>query len=144
MSHTLHDQLPRNKVHIVEQVTLLDSLRKRCHFVEKAVQHIGLQNTNVVWARAEEAGQSQQHREVRIVMLQTHHLFASFPVLYSAGLTCYLTKHDAMSLSTEQQTSSVVPLPACWAAVWCEASLQCTSSPCNVAYTRVLSISCSS
>ncbi|DBA96341.1 TPA: hypothetical protein ACH3X3_002516 [Trebouxia sp. C0006] len=46
------------------QVTLLDSLRKRCIFVEKAIKEVGVQNTNVVWARAEEAGQSQQHREV--------------------------------------------------------------------------------
>lgn len=54
-----------SQAQIAEQVTLLDSLRKRCHFVEKAVRHIGLQNTEVVWARAEDAGQSQRHREVR-------------------------------------------------------------------------------
>ncbi|KAL3161900.1 hypothetical protein ABBQ38_008987 [Trebouxia sp. C0009 RCD-2024] len=46
------------------KVTLLDSLRKRCQFVEMAVQHIGIQNIQVVWSRAEEAGQSQKHREV--------------------------------------------------------------------------------
>lgn len=48
------------------QVTLLDSLRKRCIFVEKAIKQVGVQNANVVWARAEEAGQSQQHREVTL------------------------------------------------------------------------------
>ena len=47
-----------------KQVTLLDSLRKRCTFVERAVKQVGLQNTRVVWARAEEAGQSSDHREV--------------------------------------------------------------------------------
>lgn len=46
------------------QVTLLDSLRKRCSFVEAATQQVGLTNVKVVWARAEEAGQDLQHREV--------------------------------------------------------------------------------
>ena len=46
------------------QITLLDSLRKRCNFVEAATQQVGLQNVKVVWARAEEAGQDFQHREV--------------------------------------------------------------------------------
>ena len=58
------------------QVTLLDSLRKRCIFVEKAIKEVGVQNTNVVWARAEEAGQSQQHREVTLEWLQILHLAA--------------------------------------------------------------------
>ena len=47
-----------------EQVTLLDSLRKRCEFVESATKQVGLGNVQVVWARAEEAGQNLQHREV--------------------------------------------------------------------------------
>ena len=58
------------------QVTLLDSLRKRCIFVEKAIKEVGVQNTNVVWARAEEAGQSQQHREVTLEWFQSLHLAA--------------------------------------------------------------------
>ena len=58
------------------QVTLLDSLRKRCIFVEKAIKEVGVQNTNVVWARAEEAGQSQQHREVILEWFQSLHLAA--------------------------------------------------------------------
>jgi len=52
------------------QVTLLDSLRKRCIFVEKAMKEVGVQNTTVVWARAEEAGQSQRHREVTLEWCQ--------------------------------------------------------------------------
>lgn len=46
------------------QVTLLDSLRKRCTFVQAATARLGLQNVRSVWARAEEAGQDLQHREV--------------------------------------------------------------------------------
>ena len=54
---------------------MLDSLRKRCNFMDNAVQQLGLQNVEVLWARAEEAGQSQQHREVATCAnLQSCHL----------------------------------------------------------------------
>lgn len=55
------------EVHVSEQVTLLDSLRKRCDFVESATKQVGLGNVKVVWARAEEAGQDLQHREVDVL-----------------------------------------------------------------------------
>ncbi|KAG1671075.1 hypothetical protein FOA52_000747 [Chlamydomonas sp. UWO 241] len=44
------------------KVTLLDSLRKRCDFLEAAVEKAGLSNVSVVWSRAEDGGQSAQHR----------------------------------------------------------------------------------
>lgn len=62
------------------QVTLLDSLRKRCNFVEKAIQQVGLHNTEVVWGRAEEVGQSQQHREVRACLMFTMFSLCITPV----------------------------------------------------------------
>jgi 16S rRNA (guanine527-N7)-methyltransferase len=38
------------------QVTLLDSLKKRCSFLEAAAVRAGASNITVVWARAEEGG----------------------------------------------------------------------------------------
>jgi len=45
------------------EVTLLDSLRKRCDFVSSAVQRLGLSNVTVVCARAEDVGRDEAHRE---------------------------------------------------------------------------------
>ncbi len=45
------------------QVTLLDSLQKRCTFMEHAAAACGLANVSVRWARAEEAGQDPGLRE---------------------------------------------------------------------------------
>eukprot|EP00798_Chlamydomonas_sp_ICE-L_P011260 gene11260-18886_t len=44
------------------KVTLLDSLRKRCDFLKKAVELAGLKNVDVVWCRAEEGGQRPELR----------------------------------------------------------------------------------
>lgn len=46
------------------QVTVLDSLKKRCTFVEATLQAMGISNVDVVWSRAEAAGQDPQHREI--------------------------------------------------------------------------------
>ncbi len=45
------------------QVTLLDSLQKRCTFMEHAAAAAGLRNVTVRWARAEDAGQAPALRE---------------------------------------------------------------------------------
>jgi 16S rRNA G527 N7-methylase RsmG len=45
-------------------VVLLDSLRKRCDFLERAAAHAGIPNVSVVWARAEDAGRAPAHRDV--------------------------------------------------------------------------------
>ncbi|GAX84416.1 hypothetical protein CEUSTIGMA_g11837.t1 [Chlamydomonas eustigma] len=45
------------------KVTLLDSLKKRCDFLSSASNRIGLENVDVVWSRAEEAGQNLELRE---------------------------------------------------------------------------------
>jgi 16S rRNA (guanine527-N7)-methyltransferase len=44
------------------QLTLVDSLRKRTVFLSELVQLLGLQNVNVVWARAEEIGHNPAYR----------------------------------------------------------------------------------
>lgn len=44
-------------------VVLLDSLQKRCRFLEHAALAAGLSNVSVKWARAEDAGQSPELRE---------------------------------------------------------------------------------
>lgn len=41
---------------------LLDSLRKRCSFVEGAAAAVGAANTQTLWARAEAAGQDPSQR----------------------------------------------------------------------------------
>ncbi len=45
------------------QVTLLDSLGKRCDFVRKTVADLGIGNIEVVWGRAEDIAQDRAHRE---------------------------------------------------------------------------------
>ncbi|KAK9842345.1 hypothetical protein WJX81_007815 [Elliptochloris bilobata] len=45
------------------QVVLLDSLRKRCTFVEGAAATVGAANAHTLWSRAEAAGQDPTHRE---------------------------------------------------------------------------------
>ena len=44
------------------QVTLLDSLQKRCKFVEHTAASLGIDNVRVLWLRAEVAGQHPEHR----------------------------------------------------------------------------------
>jgi hypothetical protein len=48
------------------QVTLLDTLRKRTDFVTEASRRSGLTNTTALWARAEDAAQMLDHRQVRV------------------------------------------------------------------------------
>ena len=48
------------------QVTLLDSLQKRCRFVEDVARHLGLGNVDVAASRAEAAGREPQMREVAL------------------------------------------------------------------------------
>lgn len=45
------------------KVTLLDSLNKRCTFNTAAADAMGLDNIDIVWSRAEDAGRDPQHRE---------------------------------------------------------------------------------
>ncbi len=52
------------------QVTLLDSLRKRCDFLREAAARAGLTNVEVVWCRAEEGGQRPELRQVRVYGMQ--------------------------------------------------------------------------
>lgn len=47
------------------QVTMLDTLRKRCDFVNAAATAVGLTNVKTLWMRAEDAGQDPKLREVR-------------------------------------------------------------------------------
>lgn len=45
------------------QMLLLDSLQKRCKFVEQVIQHLHIQNVSVLWSRAETAGRDPKTRE---------------------------------------------------------------------------------
>ncbi|BBN17019.1 16S rRNA (guanine527-N7)-methyltransferase [Marchantia polymorpha subsp. ruderalis] len=45
------------------KITLLESLQKRCNFLDYAVERSGLSNVKVVRARAEDGGQDKTHRE---------------------------------------------------------------------------------
>ena len=45
------------------QVRMLDSLRKRCDFVQSAVVSMGITNAETLWGRAETLGQDAAHRE---------------------------------------------------------------------------------
>lgn len=42
---------------------MLDSLKKRCDFVTATLLGLGIDNVNVLWGRAETAGQEPKHRE---------------------------------------------------------------------------------
>jgi len=46
------------------QVTLLESLQKRCDFLEHVIKTVGLPNVQIVHSRAEDAGQDAKFREV--------------------------------------------------------------------------------
>jgi 16S rRNA (guanine527-N7)-methyltransferase len=45
-------------------VTLLESLQKRCDFLEHVIKTVGLPNVQIVHSRAEDAGQDAKFREV--------------------------------------------------------------------------------
>ncbi len=45
------------------QVTLLDSTKKKCAFLEEVAADLQLRNVHVVWQRAEEAGHTASLRE---------------------------------------------------------------------------------
>ncbi|KAL4422347.1 hypothetical protein ABPG75_008544 [Micractinium tetrahymenae] len=51
------------------EVTLLDSLQKRCKFTEQAIEAAGLANVRVHWGRAEDAGQAPGLREAHDVAI---------------------------------------------------------------------------
>jgi len=51
------------------QMTLLESSRKKVSFLEHMVQVLGLSGVELLWARAEEAGQDAHHRERYDVVL---------------------------------------------------------------------------
>lgn len=44
-------------------VAMLDSLAKRCTFVDGAIATLRLSNARTLWSRAEDAGQLPQHRQ---------------------------------------------------------------------------------
>jgi 16S rRNA (guanine527-N7)-methyltransferase len=45
------------------EVTLMDSTQKKLSFIEKVIGELGLKNAKTLHARAEDAGQDDQHRE---------------------------------------------------------------------------------
>jgi len=47
----------------VTQFTLVDTRKKRCEFMEFAINELRLDNVNVIWKRAEELGKDEKHRE---------------------------------------------------------------------------------
>lgn len=51
------------------QVTLLDSLQKRCGFMEHVAAAAGLSNVGVVWARAEDAGRDPLLRDAHTLVI---------------------------------------------------------------------------
>lgn len=66
------------------EITLLDSLEKRCNFLNTVIDHLSLTGVNVVWSRAEEAGQSPLYREV--FDYATARAVAALPVLLEYAL----------------------------------------------------------
>lgn len=60
-------------------ITLLDSLRKRLRFLDDATRDAGLSNVATLHARAEDAGQSKEHRQVYDVVVSR--AVAHLPVL---------------------------------------------------------------
>ena len=61
------------------QVHMIDATRKRCDFVAEAAKELGLENTHVMWGRAEDAGKEDGHREVRFDNARTRTLGALLP-----------------------------------------------------------------
>ncbi|MEG0874955.1 MAG: 16S rRNA (guanine(527)-N(7))-methyltransferase RsmG [Clostridiales bacterium] len=65
-------------------ITLLDSLEKRCKFLESVITELSLKDINVVWARAEDAGRMENMREH--FDYATARAVASLPVLMEYAL----------------------------------------------------------
>ena len=66
------------------QMTLLESSRKKITFLEHLVERLELKGVDLLWARAEEAGQDAQHRERYDVVLAR--AVADLAVLVEYGL----------------------------------------------------------
>ena len=45
------------------EMTLVDSLQKRCGFLSNIANEMGLVNVNICWSRAEDLGRESSHRE---------------------------------------------------------------------------------
>ncbi|MEX1376711.1 MAG: 16S rRNA (guanine(527)-N(7))-methyltransferase RsmG [Eubacteriales bacterium] len=45
------------------QFTLVDTRQKRCEFMNSAVEELNLENTKIIWNRAEELGKDTEYRE---------------------------------------------------------------------------------
>lgn len=58
---------------------LLDSLKKRLDFLDRAIESLGLTNVSTLHARGEDAGQSREHRETYDLVVSR--AVASLPVL---------------------------------------------------------------
>ena len=61
-SRTIYPGLHRAMCYDI-QVTLLDSLRKRCDFMQSALGSLGIDNAAPLWGRAETLAQEPAHRE---------------------------------------------------------------------------------
>ena len=66
------------------RITLMDSLAKRCHFLEKTAKVLELPNLTVLCCRAEEAGRDHDHREQ--YDYATARAVATLPVLLEYAL----------------------------------------------------------
>lgn len=66
------------------RITLMDSLAKRCHFLEKTAKILELPNLTVLCCRAEEAGRDHDHREQ--YDYATARAVATLPVLLEYAL----------------------------------------------------------
>ena len=65
------------------QVTLLDSVQKKCAFIDASSTELRLRNVKVVWGRAETAAASKLHRQVWDLLLvalelEIHSLYAGY------------------------------------------------------------------
>ena len=85
------------------QVTLLDSLEKRCNFLHKVISELGLTNIEVVWDRAETAGQNQAFRAN--FTYATARAVADLPVLLEYALPLLSLYGKFFALKGKKQDS---------------------------------------
>lgn len=92
------------------QITLVDSVRKKCKFHEQAIGELGLQNAESLWGRAEDLGRDPLHREHFDVACAR--AVAHMPVLAELTLPLVRTGGALVAQKSIEKTEPYVELDA--------------------------------
>lgn len=86
------------------QITLVDSVRKKLHFLEEVIADLGLKGIRTVHARAEDLGQDGKHRESYDIV--TARAVAQLPVLLEYCLPLVRVGGSFLAMKTLEEDPS--------------------------------------